>query len=839
MEKPSYLRPDFDAFPADLIECAQWVLWKAVRKGDKWTKEPYNAETGKLASSTNPATWSTFETAKIAYLKGGYAGVGFVLCDMDPFSGFDLDDSYVNEDGSPTEAATEILSLLNSYTERSPSGKGFRVFVRAKLPPGRNRTGDFECYQSGRYLTVTGARLSDYSPSIESRQEEAESIHAAMFAPADKPETKKERRKADALSLSDAELLEKARKAENGAKFSSLYDHGDLSAHGGDHSRADMALCLMLAFWTGNDPARIDSLFRQSALMRDDERRKKWDRLGEETIQRAIALCGNTYDPVSSWSVPVSLGDEDEDGALKEAPKFGLTEGGLSERFVYQHSDNLRYDHKRLCWYVWDGKRWKADGAGQAQEKAKETIRNLFAEAGRLAATSPEEAAALSKHAVASYKARSIAGVLTLAASDPRIAVTPEVWDKDPYLLNCQNGTLDLRTAELKPHDRNDHITRISPVAYNPQAKAPTWEKCLDQWQPDPEVKAFLQRGAGYSLTGDTGQHTAFFLYGDGRNGKGVFTRALMHILGGYAGTLRIDTLMESRKETTGVTPDLVDLPGKRLVIASEVKEGARFNEAVVKDVTGGDRISVNPKYGKVFDFSPQFKIWFFGNHKPVIRGTDTGIWSRFPLVPFTVTIPENERDPNLDAKLRAEAEGILAWAVRGCILWQEKRLSPPEAVVAATNQYRQEQDTFGQFVAACCVLHPDKWTASGALKDAYERWMEEGGERGIVNANLFAERLRRLKCEDAPKKMGGKTFRGWRGIGLINSEENAFPSQNNPPGYTGYTGYAEIDKSPHGNDFRTFIENEVTGVTGVTCIPADAFSEDENAPFPAVDVTL
>lgn len=584
--------------------------------------------------------------------------------------------------------------------------------------------------------------------------------------------------------LCDTDVIAKAFTARNSAKFAALWS-GDTSGYGGDQSRADEALCTMLAFWCG--PAgydQVDRLFRQSGLYRD-----KWNRedYAERTIERAIETCREFYSPGVRESPPPH---SDTDAppprsgrgfALQpdEQMRYRNSDSGNADRFVDQHGSDVRCDHVKNVWHVWDGKRWREDNSKTVQEKAIATVVNIYAEAFK--ETDEARRKALGDHAKVSDKASRIAAILTLAGSNPEIAVTPSLWDSDPFLLNCQNGTVDLRTGCLRAHERKDHITRICTVDYDPDAPCPLWLQCLERWQPDEKIRSFLQRAAGYSLTGDIGEETAFFLYGVGRNGKSKFTSAMEMILGDYAARVSVEALMESHKGAAN-TPEIVPLVNARLVIASEIAEGRRINEALLKDVTGGDAITCTPKYGHTFRFTPSFKLWFYGNHKPTIRGTDDGIWSRLPLVPFTITIPASERDPELSAKLWQEAPGILAWMVRGCREWQKHRLSPPDAVIEATQEFRDEMDTLAGFWEKCCVFHPKAWCTANSLRDGYLKWCEAEKVKFPLSTPLFAERLKQKQATQDKRRFNGAVVRGWSGVALKSDQQEPDDFQLTPP---------------------------------------------------------
>jgi putative DNA primase/helicase len=274
----------------------------------------------------------------------------------------------------------------------------------------------------------------------------------------------------------------------------------------------------------------------------------------------------------------------------------------------------------------------------------------------------------------------------------------------------------------------------------------------------EPE-RTFLQRAFGYSLTGDTGEQSLFFLYGSGGNGKTVFVETLAALMGEFHTATRIDTL--SQRQGGGIPNDIAALAGARVVTVSETPEGSRLNESLIKDLTGGDTISARFLRREFFDFRPQFKLWIRGNHKPQIRGTDDGIWRRVMLVPFTQTIPESERDPALTEKLQAELPGILRWAVEGCIAWQRDGLNPPESMRLALSEYRQEMDLLGAFIEECAVVSPDAYAPATPLYKAYQQWAEDNGHHAVT-ATRFG--LAMAERGFAKEKVG--TIR-WRGLGL------------------------------------------------------------------------
>ncbi len=347
----------------------------------------------------------------------------------------------------------------------------------------------------------------------------------------------------------------------------------------------------------------------------------------------------------------------------------------------------------------------------------------------------------------------------------PDIRVRSEVFDADPWLFNCASGTIDLRTGELKPHDPADLITKLSPVAYDPEAKAPRWERFLHEITDGNEnLIGYLQREAGYALTGLTTEQILHMHLGTGANGKSVFVRSIMAAMGEYAMTTPTETLLTTRSK---IPNDLAALQGARLVTASEPEMGQSLAESLIKLLTGGEPVSVRYMGAEWFQYVPKFKLWLSGNHRPQIRGRDEGIWRRIHLVPFSVTFGPDRREMDLADQLLQELPGILAWAVRGCLEWQRVGLNPPPEVLGATTEYRESEDILAAFFDDCCVLHEGAKVDAGPLYEAYRRWAEASGEKTLSKRGLGLELGRR---EFRPGKRSGTRF--WQGIGLVSEPQ-------------------------------------------------------------------
>ncbi len=451
------------------------------------------------------------------------------------------------------------------------------------------------------------------------------------------------------------------------------------------------------------------------------------------TIAQSVARypAGELVTPTISGTAPAS---EPGDDALP----VHLTDLGNSRRLVRRYGNQLRYCHPWGRWLVWDSRRWALDDTARVERAAKATVAGIYAEA----AACPEDShrKELAKHALRSEAATKLGAMMALARSEPGIPVLPDALDADPWLLTVQNGTLDLHTGELQPHSPGDLITKLAPVAYDAAATCPRWLDFLaETFEGNAALIAYVQKMAGYALTGDTSEQSLFVLWGTGQNGKSTMLSALGALLGDYWKQTPTETLLARSGNT--IPNDVAALKGARLVTAIEADEGRRLAESLVKQMTGGDPLAARFMRAEWFNFVPTFKLFLATNHKPEIRGTDLAIWRRIRLIPFRVTVPEGKQDKHLGDKLQNELPGILAWAVRGCLAWQQEGMAPPAEVVAATTQYREEMDPLADFLAERCMELPGVATEAGTLFKAYSEWCERGGEKPL-NQRQFGLRL-------------------------------------------------------------------------------------------------
>ncbi len=765
----------------------QWVVWGYEERDGKETKPPRNPHTGRYARSDDRATWGTFEEAVAAVPLYKLTGVGYVFTADDPYFGLDLDKCRDPLTGAIAPWAQRIISAMATHTEVSPSQTGVKLVGRGTPATTRHKVlmggGAVELYSELRYFTMTGRQAPDTPNAIEERQEQLNHLCRGLFSePSDGKGRAGTHTRGEGHSADDQAIIDRAMRAGNGDKFRRLWQ-GDTSDYGGDDSAADLALCSLLGFWTQGDAGRVDGLYRQSGLFRD-----KWDSkrpggtYGSITIEKALAGKFEYYDPRAGWSVyvgdaPPPNGHQEPSAEPSPAAKPEPTDLGNARRFVEQHRGEVRYCYAWRKWLVWTGQRWIIDDAGEVERKAKRTVRSMLVEAS----LEPDDAAAkvLARWAMQSQSAKHIGAMISLSQSEPGIPISPNDLDTDPYLFNVANGTIDLHTGVRRDARREDLMTKMSPVAYDPAATCPAWDAFVEQIMGGKAALiTFLQKQIGYALTGDRREQCLFVFYGGGSNGKSTYLDALRACLGDYALHTGVDTFMTKRGE--GIPNDIARLFGARFVTAVESAEGKRLNESLVKTIAGGDPLVARFLHAEFFEFVPSFLVVIATNHLPRIDGADHGLWRKLRTVPFTVTIPDDEQDKGLPGKLRHELPGILRWAMDGCLAWQREGLAPPQAVADATASYRADSDLLGAWLAECCIVRSSVEETAKALFDSYKLWCEAGGETPDSQRTLGRKLAERGFTQ---RKSGSRRL--WVGLRLRTDQDKETAASDEAPNDT------------------------------------------------------
>ena len=484
----------------------------------------------------------------------------------------------------------------------------------------------------------------------------------------------------------------------------------------------------------------------QVALLQENQRRCR-PPLDEKEVEMIVKSI-SSYEPSENGTVT----------GCQDSFDLQLTEVGLADLFIHIHGAQVRYIKEWNRWLVFDGIRWTEDQP-KLESLADLTVRYLLCNA----ANDPDHKKIKRKaeYALKSLTGRRIREMLFLARSREGVAISNKDLDMDPWLLNVKNGTIDLKTGTRREHRPGDLITKLASVEYDPDAVCPEWLKFLDRiMRGNLSIIEYLSRCLGYALTGEVKEHVLFFLYGTGRNGKTTFLNCILSMLGDYAGRADRELLIERK----GAHPtSIANLFGKRFVCSSEISSYSAFDEALLKELTGGDRRSTRLMRQDWWEYDPTDKIFIAANHKPSVRETTVAFWARIHLIPYTERIPTDEIDKNLPEKLREELPGILAWAVRGCLMWQKMGLNPPDDVLKATEEYSQDEDILGPFLAECTVMDPQAMITTRDLYKSYQEWCANDGEKE-VSTRTFRTRL----SDNGFKMHRTNKARGWIGLRLI-----------------------------------------------------------------------
>jgi putative DNA primase/helicase len=438
-----------------------------------------------------------------------------------------------------------------------------------------------------------------------------------------------------------------------------------------------------------------------------------------------------------------------------------FTDSTNAMRLVKEHGRNIRYNAAWKKWVVWNGKYWEIDeGGALIHERGLEMVRNIYDEL--LKTADYRERIDIEKAAMLSESVRRRKAFVEAATWVSDLRIRTDELDANSWLLNVKNGTIDMLSGEFREHRQEDLITKIANVEYNPDADCPMWKQFVREIMDyKGDIIKFVQTAAGWSLSGDISEQTMFILYGTGANGKSTFLNTIMYLLGDYAIATPTETFM--KKSGDNYSNDVARLRGTRFVTTTEVEQGRRLSEPLIKKITGNDQMTARFLYGEFFNFSPTFKIFMATNHKPVIKGTDYGIWRRIKLIPFTTRITEDKQDKNLEMKLRKEASGILNWLLEGIANWKKEGLKTPKAVLFATDEYRGEMDVIGNFIKERCVQNGAMNTVIKKLYKAYSDWCEENNEHP-VSERFFTLRLKEIGFQQSRNS----NERFWVGVGLV-----------------------------------------------------------------------
>ncbi|WP_154836187.1 phage/plasmid primase, P4 family [Staphylococcus pasteuri] len=737
----------YDKIPYELKELDQWCCFKIEKvKNGRFTKRPYNPITSDMAKSNDDTTWVSFDEA--VEHSSQYDGIGFFF--KQPYVGIDLDkvgneiEEYL-QNPETDNVVGEFINVLETYAEISPSGTGIHLITKGELPPKGRRRGNVEIYDTGRFFTMTGKHIGGYNGINEDEYGQLNFLHNKYIAKPEPEKQKINKTKGFGNDLTPEEIIDIAKKSKNSLRFITLYE-GDWSQFYSSQSEADMAFANDLAFWTARDPYKMDEIFRKSNLYRDkwDEQRGD-DTYGNITINNAIESCQNEFVPeTTDTDFQLFIMDEAVKPA-KEEKRYSYDDTGNAERLKDLFGDNIRFNYTSKTWMYYDGKRWKHDDTGRMKiltDKVAESIKKekLF------------ESDGIDKEDMEKYRYRHWKDsrnhnkkVNMMKECEHLLPVTNETFDNDFNLFNTQNGFINLKQGVINDHEKQNYFTKISNFEFTDKADCPKWEEFLDDiFLGNQELVRFVQRAVGYSLSGYTTEQVLFVLYGNGRNGKSVFLDILNEIFGNYSTNIQPQAIMASKNQSDA-SPEIAKLDGARLVTTTEPNEGERFDEGLLKQLTGGDRVSARKLYENEFEFTPQFKLWMATNHKPYVRGRDEGIWRRFVIIPFDKQISINEIDRDLTNKLKRELPAIMKWCVDGFLEWQRIGLSEPAIIKEQREEYRTEMDSIVAFIEECCETNPMKKIKASELFNAYDRWAKDNHQHIMSSTKFGREMVKRF----------------------------------------------------------------------------------------------
>lgn len=776
---------DYEGVPKSLKDRRQWVGFiqpldkkdgKIRRNPDgsvKFKKIPVDVHTLRGASSTDATTWATFDEACAALGRpaevGGHrepvAGIGFVFSvnenSLPVVTGIDIDHVIDPESHTIDPAVLDLIRSFDSYTEFSPSGTGVHIYFYANFhPEWRHKITDafgsgtaFEIYQTGRFFTVTGNAFSE-KHNLVWGGDKADALVSRLTAIADE---RKGRKPAPAdtanhatPALSDDEIIEKAAAAKNGSTFTTLFS-GNWESLYGSHSEADLALCDILAFWTGADPEKIDRIFRRSTLMRD-----KWDSrrgattYGRMTIEKALASVRDTYKG-KQYSLPAPADSGENAGGLTYDTICGYSCDpiGAANLFADQISGFVRYLADLKLFTIYNGTHWQDD---TTESLAVGRLAMGFIEhCQSLIPNNNDPTAADYRKLMSRLTGANMRQALVNDCKKLLAAVSTE-FDTQDYLINVQNGTIDLRSGELLPHRAADNLRKIADVTYDPNAVYPRFDRFIREvTNGDSDGALALQTALGYSLSGSTAEETFFIAYGKStRNGKGTLFSAVENILGSYAATTEFDSLCRIKmRDGSRANPDIARLEGTRFVLCNEPEKGGYFNESLLKQLTGGDTIAARPLYADMVEFKPNFKLFITANNLPNVRDSSLFTSDRVRILDFPRHFAAHERDKNLKKEFLSEnaKSAIFNWLLAGYKLYSERGLITAAAGRQILTDYKSENDFVSQYIKERLIIPTDGGkprTKLTQVRNDYALWCADCGIKPMSRKSLKEELLNR-----------------------------------------------------------------------------------------------
>ena len=748
------LKQKYENIPIELQLQKRWVCFAVRSRNGESIKipvSPIKEGVTNGALSDDETSWGTFEEALKYCADNGLDGIGYEFKGSGRV-GIDLKNKK-DENGEPIMSEMEFRAMsndfvktLNSYTEWSVSQNGIHIIINGTLPTAINNNPNIELHDTARYFAMTGNIIG--KRGVHDRTEQLQSLISKYGV----LKTDKKEETEDLESISDDEVLRRAMKSKSAEKFQRLMD-GDTSDYP-SKAEAKQALCNFLAFFSACDAKQVDRIYRTSKLFDKD-----WDSESERTIQKAIESSAAVLvkmkkkeeaqpEQPKPQAQPDNLMNLDDKGEpIFRLPKtelrkaYSLDDTGNAQMFYDYYGENFRWDSKNKVFMFWTGKTWIEDVTGIIRKYANNLIEILKAEVKQYKERIDDEEDENARKVMLSIyyaKEKNVKKISNKSGKDAMLdefkaiketSVEPNLFDRDPFLLNTDSGVVDLRTGEIQPFNKYLMLSRNTniKVSYEDPEE---WIKCLHtiferrNKEDTEQIIECFQRCLGYTLTGVIYEQCLFLLHGDGSNGKSTISNVLQDIMGNYFGTIDSEQLMAKKTQSVAIQNSLAELVGVRYLVTSETEEGNRLSEKTVKEITGGDRVNAQRKFGKPFNYRPIFKPWMMTNSLPIIRGKDYGIWRRVFLFSFLKQFRDDEKDKEMPDKLKAEYPKILGWCIKGAVKYlKDKDLMKPQVLKDELVDYKKSLDTVLMFLNSECYDSKTKGTPKNAMFEAYSRW--------------------------------------------------------------------------------------------------------------------
>ncbi|QWD88543.1 PriCT-2 domain-containing protein [Polynucleobacter sp. MWH-CaK5] len=754
-----------DQMPQELRAIKNWVLVKLAPRNDgNYDKVPVGIRKGQTYELAwgNPSNRSSFETVKALLQKElalgsserRFHGIGFVLNDTD-YMCVDLDKAFIGDSLKPF--AKDILASLHGFVEKSVSHTGLHIFIKKHGWDIGTKRGKFadgsgiDVLCSGTFVMVTGDTIDDASYTISETQDFSE--------------------------------LHKWRKLLNGSENANTFTNQEITF---DHNIPVAGWCVerirkellpRLEDFADRDNWRDVCFALHHQTQGSPEGLKLFHEYSEripemynpdevEALWKSTKLNPNRLNKTFRWLLHLVRQEiiQNQNHIMGDLDNARYFKAMFEGEFLFCHSNRK--------WLRFNGMRWEWCQKDEQMGAAKLVAEQIMEKAGELFKLDPRGAIsrAWQSHAKTIRNNGRIIAMLDLAASEPGMSISSiSELDNQPMLLGVENGVLDLKNMKLLPADPKLLISRQARADYNRAATCPLWLKFLDEiFLGDQDVVRYIQKALGYSLTGDVSEELLHFCYGHGKNGKSVMANVIVKIMGDYVQTANFDLL--AMKDSTA-SNDVARLVGARLVMANETRENQRLDDQKLKALVSTEKLTARFMYAEYFEFWPQFKIWLRGNYKPIITDSSNGAWRRMRLVPFEYHVPEEKTDFKIEEKLLAEKEGILAWMVDGCHLWQQERLVAPKRIADASRIYQEESDMLGEFLEDCCEVGADKTESQKAVYGSYKLWTLKNGTHAVTQKS-FTRQLGSRGVDTKRVKEQGDTKRYYVGLTLTEAAQ-------------------------------------------------------------------